>query len=147
VHKVKHLKVTGQSPVYGDPLQVQEHIIYKDLDAVSKRSPQFLPIGRVYVISWSKPFSIHPLDQVEHDASVSLAEFFLKLHKMFEAPGSDSVREIASTILHQSAIFYLYKTSLFSALEKEVDSRVLTVTHFSPDRFIASKGPDLFADD
>jgi hypothetical protein len=66
---------------------------------------------------------------------------------MFEAPVSDSIREINNTIFHKSAILHLYETSVFTFFEEDVDSRILTVAHLSPNSFIASKGPDLFADD
>ena len=66
---------------------------------------------------------------------------------MFEAPGSDSIREIGNTIFHERAILYLYETSFLTALEEEVDSGVFTVAHLSPDRFITSKGPNLLVYD
>ena len=66
---------------------------------------------------------------------------------MFEAPGSASIREIGHSIFHESTILHLHITSFSPALEKEVDSGVLTVAHLAPDRFITSKGSDLFVYD
>ncbi len=66
---------------------------------------------------------------------------------MFEAPGSDGIWEIGNSIFHESAILHLYETSFCTALEKKVDSGVLTVAHLSTDRFITSKGPNPFAYD